>query len=86
MRTRSLVDLDGLFGLGVDAVDQCRGMALRANLFHLRLGRGEVRALFADGVRQVVGQTLRRIVRDAHAVDAAHVACGAGGDEHVACG
>ena len=86
VRTRSLVDLNDLFGLGVNAIDQGRRVALRAYLFHLGLGRGVVRALVADRIGQIVGQPLRRIVGDAHAIDAAHVTSRAGGHEHVARG
>ena len=61
-------------------------MALRADQLHFCLGGGVVGAAFGDGVGEVVGQALGRIVGDAHAVEAAHVAGGAGGDEHVARG
>ena len=68
----------------VDAIDQGPGVALQADLLHLGLGLRVVRPLASSRVGEVVGEALGRIVRDLQAVEAAHVAGGAGGDEHVA--
>src|SRR5579859_1591452 len=80
---RGLYDL---FGLAVDAVDERRGMALRADLLHLGLGGGVVGAPIGNGVGEIVRKALGGIVSDPNAIDAAHVAGGAGGHEHVAGG
>ena len=61
-------------------------MALRADLLHVHLRLQVVGPVRADCVGQVPAEAVGRIVRHLEAVDAAHVACGAGGHKHVARG
>src|SRR5262245_41680814 len=74
---------DGLLRFGVDAIDDRGRVALHAGLFHVRLREREARTLGRNLGREQVREPLARVVRDLLAVQSAHVAGGAGGDEHV---
>ncbi len=75
---------DNLFALVVNAVDKGLRVALRADLLHVDLGLQVVRTMRRNCVGKVPAEPVRWIVRNLEAVDAAHVASGAGGHKHVA--
>ena len=75
---------DDLLGLGVDAIDERRRVALHAHLLHGRLRAIVVRPRLRDRIGEVVRQPIGRIVRHLLAVEPAHVAGRARRHEHVA--
>ncbi len=76
---------DGL-GLCVNAIDENFRVALVAHGLHGDLSDEVVGALLSDGIGEVVGKALARIVGDFLAVETGHVACGASWDKHIARG
>ncbi len=65
--TCALVLDHDLLGLSIDTVDCGRVWHCMQTCLHVRLGANVVRALLGDGVGEVLGETVRRIVRDVRA-------------------
>src|SRR5215469_14476049 len=65
------------------AVEDTRRMTLRADLLGGGLSLGIVGRLSVVALARIVGETLRRIVGELLAIEAAHVASGAGGHKHL---
>src|SRR5579863_3296613 len=74
---------DNLFALAVDPVNQRLRMALGADLLHVDLRLQVVRAMRRDGIGEVPAESIRWIVRNLEAIDAAHVTSRTGWHKHV---
>ena len=67
----------------VNAIHERRRVALQADVLHLRPRAFRIRTFLGDFGEQIIREPLGWVVGDAAAVESAHVAGRAGGDEHV---
>src|SRR5215469_3842777 len=75
-----------LLSLRINALDEGTRMTLIADLLHVELGLLIVGAMLRDRIGEEVGEPLTRVVSHFLAVNAGHVARGAGRNKHIASG